>query len=129
MLAKNTLISLLKHHFLHHFYHHSMAEHGGAREQEIFQHTYILILKGVCFQEFSGNAIFGSFLKSDFQYSSISLDLQFTRKPKMALKSYKVVVKPPQKCQKSTLRLILMVIDPLLAHLGQKMTFEQNLAY
>ena len=84
MLAKNTLISLLKHHFLHHFYHHSMAEHGGARGQEIFQHTYVLILKGVCFQEFPGNAIFWPI---SLNLRAISLDSQFTQKPKMALKS------------------------------------------
>ena len=58
MLAKKTLIYLVKHGFLHHFFDHSMAEHSGARGQEIFQHTYVLILGGVCFQEFSGTAIF-----------------------------------------------------------------------
>ena len=39
-----------------------------------------------------------------------------------------ILVKLPQKRQKSTLRLILMGIDPLFAHLSQKMIFEQILA-
>ena len=35
-----------------------------------------------------------------------------------------IPVKSPQKCQKSTLRLILSGIDPLQAHLDQNLTFD-----
>ena len=50
------------------------------------------------------------------------------QKPKMAIKSYRYYSTLP-KCQKSTQLLILMRIDPLLAHFGKKKNFKRNLAY
>ena len=71
-LVKKSSIYLIKRPFLHHHNGHSTSKHGGTRGQIMPFLPYILILKGGCFPEFSGNTIFWTIFRLGFQKKTYS---------------------------------------------------------